>query len=86
MNPPTQPAPQTKAFQSWRWIFLATILLAAVTSGLYIATVQAESHGAITGLTLPSNAPGTLTVSWEATSTGGLKSPSSIMSALRLER
>ena len=39
--------------------FIATILLAAaVTSGLYFATVQAESHGAITGLTLTSNAPG----------------------------
>ena len=69
MNPPTQPAPQTRAFQSWQLVFIAVMLLAAaVTSGLYIATVQAESHGAITGLTLTSNAPGTLTVSWEATS------------------
>ena len=69
MNPPSQPAPQTRAFQSWQLVFIAVMLLAAaVTSGLYIATVQAESHGAITGLTLTSNAPGALTVSWEATS------------------
>ena len=71
MNPPSQPAPQTMAFQSWQLVFIAVMLLvtAAVTSGLYIATtVQAESHGAITGLTLTSDAPGTLTVSWEATS------------------
>ena len=44
------------------------MLLAAVISGLYIATVHAESNGAITGLTLTSDAPGTLTVSWEAAS------------------
>ena len=69
MNPPSQPAPQTRAFQSWQLVFIAVMLLAAaVTSGLYIATVQAESHGAITGLTLTSNAPGTLTVSWDAVS------------------
>ena len=69
MNPPSQPAPQTRAFQSWQLVFIAIMLLAAaVTSGLYIATVQAESHGAITGLILTSDAPGTLTVSWEATS------------------
>ena len=70
MNPPSQPAPQTRAFQPWQMVFIAIMLLAAaVTSGLYIATtVQAESHGAITGLTLTSNAPGTLTVSWESAS------------------
>ena len=69
MNPPSQPAPQTRAFQSWQLVFIAVMLLAAaVTSGLYIATVQAESHGTITGLTLTSNAPGTLTVSWDAAS------------------
>ena len=44
------------------------MLLVAVTSVLYIATVQAGSNGAITGLTLTSDAPGTLTVSWEAAS------------------
>ena len=69
MNPPSQPAPQTRAFQSWQLVFIAVMLLAAaVTSGLYIATVQAESHGAITGLTLTSDAPGTLAVSWDAAS------------------
>ena len=69
MNPPSQPTPQTRAFQSWQLVFIAVMLLAAtVTSGLYIATVQAESHGAITGLTLTSDAPGTLAVSWESAS------------------
>ena len=71
MNLSSQPAPQARAFQSWRSIFLATILLVTVAitiSTFYFATVQAESHGAITGLTLTSNAPGTLTVSWEAAS------------------
>ena len=69
MNPPSQPAPQTRAFQSWQLVFIVVMLLAAaVTSGLYIATVQAESHGAITSLTLTSDAPGNLTVSWDAAS------------------
>ena len=71
MNLPSQPAPQARTFQSWRSIFLATILLATVAitiSTFYFATVHAESHGAITGLTLTSNAPGTLTVSWDAAS------------------
>ena len=71
MNLSSQPARQTRAFQSWRSIVLATILLVTVAitiSTFYFATVQAESHGAITGLTLTSNAPGTLTVSWEAAS------------------
>ena len=50
MNPPSQPAPQTRAFQSWQLVFIAVMLLAAaVTSGLYIATVQAESHGSHNG-------------------------------------
>ena len=69
MNNLSQTIPQTKAFQSWQLVLIAVILLAAAaTSGLYIATVQAESRGAITGLTLTSDAPGTLTVSWEAAS------------------
>ena len=69
MNNLSQTVPQTKAFQSWRLVLMAVILLAAAaTSGLYIATIQAESNGAITGLTLTSDAPGTLTVSWEAAS------------------
>ena len=69
MNLSYQPAPQTRTFQSWRSIFLATILLITVAiSTFYFSSVQAESHGAITGLTLTSDAPGTLTVSWEAAS------------------
>ena len=71
MNLSSQTAPQTRTFQSWHWIFLATILLVTVAitiSTFYFATVQAESHGAITGLTLASDAPGTLTVSWDAAS------------------
>ena len=41
--------------------FMATILMVTVAitiSTFYFATVQAESHGAITGLTLTSDAPG----------------------------
>ena len=71
MNLSSQPAPQTRTFQSWRSIFLATILMVTVAitiSTFYFTTVQAESHGAITGLTLTSNAPGTLTVSWDGAS------------------
>ena len=71
MNLSSQPAPQTRTFQSWRSIFLVTILLVTVAitiSTFYFATVQAESHGAITGLTLTSDAPGTLTASWDAAS------------------
>ena len=70
MNPLSQPAPRTSTFQSWQLVLITvTLLAAAITSGLYIATVQAGSNdGAITGLTLTSDAPGTLTVSWEAAS------------------
>ena len=70
MNNLSQTVLQTKAFQSWRLVLMAVILLAAATtSGLYMGTVQAQSsRGAITGLTLTSDAPGTLTVSWEAAS------------------
>ena len=70
MNPLSQPVLQTRAFQSWRLVLMAVILLAAATtSGLYIGTVQAQSsRGAITGLTLASDAPSTLTVSWDAAS------------------
>ena len=67
MNPPTQPAPQTRAFQSWQLVFIAVMLLVTVAiSTFYFSSVQAESHGAITGLTLSSDAPGTLTISWES--------------------
>ena len=71
MNLSSQPAPQTRTFQSWRSIFLATILMVTVAitiSTFYFTTVQAESHGAITGLTLTSDAPGALTASWDAAS------------------
>ena len=71
MNNLSQTAPQTRTFQSWHWIFLATILLVTIAitiSTFYFATVQAESHGAITGLTLTSDTPGTLTMSWDAAS------------------
>ena len=69
MNPPTQPAPQTRAFQSWQLVFIAVMLLVTVAiSTFYFSSVQAESHGAITGLTLSSDTPGALTVSWDAAS------------------
>ena len=70
MNNLSQTILQAKAFQSWRLVLMAIILLAATaTSGFYMGTVQAQSsRGAITGLTLTSDAPGTLTVSWEAAS------------------
>ena len=47
-----------------------TLLTAAVLSaGFMNATAQAQSsRGAITGLTLASDTPGTLTVSWDAAS------------------
>ena len=59
-----------KAFQSWRWVFLAALLLAAVAiSTFYFSSAQAQTaDGAITGLTLTSTTAGTLTVSWDAAS------------------
>ena len=59
-----------KAFQSWRWVFLAAILLAAVAiTTFYFSSAQAQgADGAITGLTLTSTTAGTLTVSWDAAS------------------
>ena len=59
-----------KSFQSWRWVFLAAILLAAVAiSTFYFSSAQAQGDdGAITGLTLTSTTAGTLTVSWDAAS------------------
>ena len=59
-----------KASQSWRWGFLAAILMAAVAiSTFYFSSAQAQTaDGAITGLTLTSDSPGTLTVSWDAAS------------------
>ena len=70
MNNLSQTVLQTKAFQSWRLVLMAVILLAAATtSGLYMGTVQGQSsRGALTGLTLTSDAPGTLTATWDAAS------------------
>ena len=69
-HPTSEKSLNAKAFQSWRWVFLAVILLAAVTIGaFYFSVVQAqETNGAITGLTLTSDTPGTLTVSWDTAS------------------
>ena len=53
-SPPTRTGLNLKSFQSWRWVFLAAILLAAVTiSTFYFSSAQAQGDdGAITGLTL----------------------------------
>ena len=58
------------AWRSWRSIFLSVMLLAAIIFGaLYVEVAQAQGvNGAITGLTLTSDSPGTLTVSWETAS------------------
>ena len=60
----------SEAFQSWRWVLLAAILLAVVTIGtFYFSSAQAQDdRGTITGLTLTSDTPGTLTVSWDTAS------------------
>ena len=59
-----------KAFQSWRWVFLAALLLATVAiTTFYFSSAQAQNaDGAIAGLTLTSTTAGTLTVSWDAAS------------------
>ena len=59
-----------KAFQAWRWGFLAAILLATVAiTTFYFSSAQAQNaDGAIAGLTLTSTTAGTLTVSWDAAS------------------
>ena len=59
-----------KAFQAWRWLFLAALLLATVAiTTFYFSSAQAQNaDGAITGLTLTSTTAGTLTVSWDAAS------------------
>ena len=69
-HPTSEESLHPKSFQSWRWVFLAAILITiTATAALYIGNVQAQSsRGAITGLTLTSDSPGTLTVSWEAAS------------------
>ena len=50
--------------RSWRWAFLAALLLAAVTLGDASVAAQ-EARGAITGLTATSPQPGTLLVTWD---------------------
>ena len=62
--------PALEIFRPWRSLFLAIMLLVAATFGaLYVEVAQAQGvDGAITGLTLSSEAPGTLTVSWDAAS------------------
>ena len=62
--------PALEIFRPWRSLFLAIMLLVAATVGaLYVEVAQAQGvDGAITGLTLTSDAPGTLTVSWDAAS------------------
>ena len=69
-QPTSEKSLHPKSFQSWRWVFLAAILLAAVTiSTFYFSSAQAQGDdGAIKGLTLTSDAPGTLTVSWDTAS------------------
>ena len=59
-----------KAFQAWRWVFLAALLLATVAiTTFYFSSAQAQgADGAIAGLTLTSTTAGTLTVSWDAAS------------------
>ena len=69
-QPTSEKSLHLEAFQSWRWVFLAAILLAAVAiSTVYFSSAQAQgADGAITGLTLTSTTAGTLTVSWDAAS------------------
>ena len=69
-QPTSEKSLHLEAFQSWRWVFLAAILLAAVAiSTFYFSSAQAQANkGAITGLTLTSTTAGTLTVSWDAAS------------------
>ena len=69
-HPTSEESLHPKSFQSWRWVFLAAILLAAVTiSTFYFSSAQAQGNdGAITGLTLTSTSAGELTVSWDAAS------------------
>ena len=58
-HPTSEESLHPKSFQSWRWVFLAAILLTAVTiSTFYFSSAQAQANkGAITGLTLTSDAP-----------------------------
>ena len=69
-HPTSEESLHPKSFQSWRWVFLAAILLAAVTiSTFYFSSAQAQGDdGAIANLQLSSTTAGTLTVSWDAAS------------------
>ena len=61
-RPASERGPHAEAFRSWRWVFLAIMLLVAATFGaldVKVAKAQ-EANGAITGLTLSSDTPGTL--------------------------
>ena len=51
----------------WRWFILSVLLLAAATlGGVFSGVAQAQdANGAINGLTLSSDSPGTLTASWD---------------------
>ena len=52
-----------------RLLTLAVLLLAAVAfGGVFVVAQAQEAEGAINGLTLSSDSPGTLTVSWDAAS------------------
>ena len=59
-----------KAFQAWRWLFLAAILLAAVAiTTFYFSSAQAQNaDGTVANLQLTSTSAGELTVSWDAAS------------------
>ena len=63
-----RPAPEVRSGRLR--VFLAIMLLVAATFGaLYVEVAQAQVvDGTITGLTLTSDAPGTLTVSWDTAS------------------
>ena len=69
-QPTSEKSLHLEAFQSWRWVFLAAILLTAVAiTTFYFSSAQAQTaDGTITGLTLTSDSQGTLTVSWDAAS------------------
>ena len=70
MNNLSKTVPQTKAFQSWQLAFIAVMLLVTLAiSTFYFSSAQAQTdNGTITGLTLSSDTPGALTVSWDPAS------------------
>ena len=69
-HPTSEESLHPKSFQSWRWVFLAAILL-TIRYHQHVLLLECPgpgSRGAITGLTLTSTTAGTLTVSWDAAS------------------